>query len=196
MTILHYHISHPFVEFHEFPYLESGFFLTSIAIQTTHMDTNLLLMFFHLIGFGLIVTLLITGWLLHRQYTAAADFKTKTVILSSARSVGLLSPIAILVLLITGLWNMHLLGLGLFDEQWLGIKIVLFAIAAVNGIMFGIRSKKRGMLVAQLAQGTAPADSGSKLAGMDKSTFMFYVIQTILFTAILILTVWKPGRYA
>lgn len=160
------------------------------------MDTSLLYMFFHLIGFGLIVTLLVSSWLLHRQYTAATDFKTKSVILSSARSVGLLSPLAILVLLITGVGNMHLRGLGLFDERWLIIKVVLFAIAAVNGIVFGIRSKKRSMLVGQLAQGTAQPGSELKLASMDKSALAFYVIQTILFIAILVLTVWKPGRYA
>ncbi len=159
------------------------------------MDTSLLYMFFHLIGFGLVATLLVTGWLTHKQYMAATDFKTKSVILASARSVGLLSPFTILILLITGVGNMHARGLGLFDETWLGIKVTLFAIAAVNGILFGIRSKKRGMLVAQLAEGTAAADGGSRLAGMDKSALVFYIIQTILLTTILILTVWKPGRY-
>lgn len=159
------------------------------------MDTNHLFMLFHLLGFGLIMTLLVSGWLLHKQYTGTTDFKTKSVILSSARSIGLLSPIAILVLLITGIGNMHVRSLGLFDEYWLGIKVVLFAIAAVNGIVFGIRSKKRGMLVAELAQGTAPPGSESRLATMDRNALAFYVIQAILLAAILILTVWKPGRY-
>ncbi len=157
------------------------------------MDTNSLLIFFHFIGFGLIMTLLVTGWLLHKQYRSAPDFKTKSVILASARSVGLMSPVAILVLLITGIGNMEIRGLGFSDERWLSIKIVLFAIAATNGILFGIRSKKRGMLVAQLAQGTAEPGAESKLAGMDKAALVFYSIQTILLTAILILSVWKPA---
>ena len=88
---------------------------------------------------------------------------------------------------------MEIRGLGFSDERWLSIKIVLFAIAAINGILFGIRSKKRGMLVAQLAQGTAEPGAESKLAGMDKATVVFYSVQTILLTAILILSVWKPA---
>ncbi len=160
------------------------------------MDSNHFWMFFHLLGFGLIVTLLVAGWLLHRQYATAADFKTKAVVLSSARSIGLISPVAIVILLLTGIGNMHALGLGWFDEWWLSVKILLFVIAAANGIRFGIQSKKRGMLLGQLAQGNAEAGSEARLAKMDKGTLAFFVIQTILFTAILVLTVWKPGRYA
>ena len=162
------------------------------------MEASLFLMLFHLIGFGLIMTLLVAGWLLHKQYGQANDYKTKLVILTTARMVGLMSPIAILVMLITGIGNMHARGLGLFTETselWLNIKVLAFAIAAVNGIIFGVRSKKRGMLVAQLAQGNAPAGSETRLAAMDKSTLLFHVVQTILMITILVLTVWKPGRF-
>ena len=159
------------------------------------MDTSLVYMFFHLIGFGLIMTLMESGWLLHMQYVKAPDFKTKLIVLSSARAVGLLSPIAIALMLLTGVANMHTRALGLFTESWLAIKILLFVIASANGVVFGIRSRKRGMLVAQLAQGSAPAGSEVKLVAMDKAALAFHIVQSVLLIAILILTVWKPGRF-
>lgn len=150
-------------------------------------------MFFHFLGFGLVMTLLISGWLLHKQYMAASDFKTKSVILTSARMVGLLSPATIVLLLLTGVLNMIIRDLGFTTETWLTVKIVLFLIAAVNGVIFGIRSKKRGMLVAQMAKGEAPAGAEKILAGMDRYSLMYLVLQTILITAILVLAIWKPG---
>jgi hypothetical protein len=163
------------------------------------MQTSLWMMLFHLFGFGLVSTLLVMGWLLLKQYHGANDYKSKLVVLSTARVVGILSPIAILVLLITGIGNMHARGLGFFDENsepWLNIKIILFAIAAINGTIFGMRSKNRGMLVAQLAQGNAPPESESKLASFDKGVLVFNIVQTILLIAILVFTVWKPGRFS
>jgi hypothetical protein len=163
------------------------------------MQSSLWIMLFHLFGFGLVSTLLVMGWLLLKQYNSASDYKSKLVVLSTARMVGLLSPIAILVLLITGVGNMHARGLAFFGENselWLNIKIILFAIAAINGVMFGIRSKKRGMLVAQLAQGNAPPDSETKLASFDKGVLIFNIVQTILLLSILVMTVWKPGRFS
>lgn len=163
------------------------------------MDSSPWFLFFHFIGLGLIMTLLVTGWVLTLQYGKTEDYKTKLVILSSMKRVGLLSPLAILVILLSGIGNMHVRGLGFFTESsetWLNIKILLFAAAAINGVIFGIRSKKRGMLVAQFAQGSAPADGTAKLAGMDKGALIFHVVQTILLISILVLAVWKPGRFA
>ena len=51
------------------------------------------------------------------------------------------------------------------------------------------------MLVAQLAQGSAPAGSEVKLVAMDKAALAFHIVQSVLLIAILILTVWKPGRF-
>jgi uncharacterized membrane protein SirB2 len=106
--------------------------------------------------------------------------------------VGLLSPAAIVLLLLTGIGNMVILDLGFTDEPWLTVKIILFLIAAVNGIIFGIRSKKRGMLVGQMAKSNAPVNAEKTLAGMDRYSLLFLVVQTILLTAILVLAVWKP----
>jgi hypothetical protein len=69
----------------------------------------------------------------------------------------------------------------------------LFLVAMVNGIIFGIRSRKRGMLVGQIAKGNAPENAEKTLAGMDMYSLLFLIVQTILVIAILALSVWKPG---
>ncbi|MBI5473192.1 MAG: hypothetical protein HY961_12685 [Ignavibacteriae bacterium] len=159
------------------------------------MDTTQLAMFFHLIGFGLLATMNVSGWLLNAQYRKAADYKSKLIVLSSARAIGLLSPLAIGIVLLTGIANMMVRGLGFTTEVWLEIKVILFLIAATNGVLFAIRSKKRGGLVAQLAQGSAPGGSEATLASMDRLASVFNIVQSVLLISILILTVWKPGRF-
>jgi hypothetical protein len=157
------------------------------------MDPREWFMFFHFVGFGLIITMLVGSWLLHKQYNAASDYGTKLTVLNSMRLIGLLSPFTILLLLITGIGNMVIRDLGFTTEMWLTVKICLFLIAAVNGVIFGIRSKKRGMLVGQLAKGGAPAEAEKTLAGMDRFTLLFLIVQTVLSLSILVLAVWKPG---
>lgn len=134
------------------------------------------------------------GWIVGQQYNKAKDYKEKSVILRSARPLGLLGPIGITIMLITGIGNMHLRALGLFTEHWLSVKILLFAIAATNGIFFGIRAAKRGKMVGQLAAGTAPADIEAKVKSMDAQFRIFYIVQITLLLLILILSIVKPGR--
>ena len=150
-------------------------------------------MFFHFVGLGLIATMLTTAWLLQRQYKSASDYSTKSVILNSGRLVGMLSPFAILLILISGIGNMSVRDLEFTTETWLTVKICLFLVAMVNGIVFGIRSKKRGMLVGQMAKGTPPENAEKTLAGMDRYSLIFLIVQTILIIVILALAVWKPG---
>lgn len=77
-----------------------------------------------------------------------------------------------------------------FDFDWLTAKIIFFAIAAVNGVMYGVRGRKRGMLVMQIAKGEAPADAEVKIIEYDKQQRMFYVVNGILLLLILPLSVY------
>ncbi len=149
-----------------------------------------LTLLFHFIGFGLLVTINVAGFILNRQYKTAPDFQTKSIILRSLRPIGLLSPIAILLMLITGIGNMHNIGLGLFDAAWLAYKIIFFAIAAISGILFGVIARKRGMLVQQIAVGKAPADANDKLRGYDSQISLFYIVMPILLLIIVWLSIY------
>jgi uncharacterized membrane protein SirB2 len=151
------------------------------------------LMFFHLIGFGMFFSVVLAGWILHHKYLNAGDNRTKGVLLGTMRPIGLLSPLAILIMLVTGIGNMHIRGLGLFSEPWLSTKIVFFLLASVNGIYFGARSGRRRKLVAQLENGTAAAGTDARIAAFDRQMRIFYIVQCVLLLTILVLSIVKPG---
>ena len=145
---------------------------------------------FHLLGFGTLVTLAIAGNILESKYKKAPDLQTKAVLLGALKSIGILSPIAILVQLLTGLGNMHALAISFSDFHWLQIKLVLFVIAAILGGLMGVQAKKRGVLVMQMLQGKAPADAAKTLEGMDKVVGMLGMILPVLLLAILCLSIY------
>lgn len=159
------------------------------------METRSILIFFHLIGYAMLFTTAIAGWMLNRQYMRSADLQTKASILKAMRPIGLMSPIAILIMVISGIGNMHLRALGIFTEGWLTAKILLFTIAAVTGIVYGIRSRKRGSMVGQMAAGNAPEGTLARVKSLDGQFSIFYLVQTLILFGILILSILKPGRY-
>ncbi|HEX9657382.1 MAG TPA: hypothetical protein VGB89_10775 [Bacteroidota bacterium] len=149
-------------------------------------------MLLHFIGVGVLFTALLGGIILGGQYAKAADYNSKATILKAMRPIGLLSPLAILLMLATGLGNWH--ALAWFQEGWLHTKITLFFIAAILGTIFGIRAKKRAGLIMKLADGSAPEGTNAQVAAMDKQFKIFYIVQSILIFSILFLSVVKPGR--
>ena len=147
----------------------------------------------HFVGIGMVFTSVLAGWILTRQYKKSADYKTKALVLKSLRPIGLLSPVAVLVLLASGIGNMHVLQLGVFTTPWLTTKLIVFAVVAINGIVFGAKSAKRARLVATMADASAPDGTATMIASLDKQQEAFYVVQSVLLLIILILSVVKPG---
>lgn len=183
-------------EFRFFAYLSiASINLPYPSTTATAMETHDLLIIIHLIGFATLFTTGVAGWILNRQYGSAPDFQAKGVILRAGRPIGLMSPVAILMMLVTGIGNMHLLGLGVFTESWLSLKLLFFLIAAIIGITFGIKAKARGKLVMGLARGETGEDATRRLSVLDKQFNVFYLVQLTFLLLILILSVVKPGRY-
>jgi hypothetical protein len=150
-------------------------------------EINLLI---HFLGFGLLVTINVAGFILNRQYKKAPDLQTKATILRVLRPIGLISPVAILIMLITGIGNMHFLGLGVLDMGWLTAKIIFFAIAAISGVLMGIVARKRGKLVGEMAAGRAPAEAEQALQSYDRQISLAYVVFPILLIIILWLSIY------
>jgi len=156
----------------------------------------------HFLGLGLLVAAGSAGILLNRQYRKAADLNTKALILRAAKPIGLLSPVGMLIMLITGIGNMHALGVGILTLGWLSAKLVFFAIAVVVGVTMGVISRKRGALVASMAAGATGAagtsgagtnaGSGSekRLALYDRLVATGYVILPLLLLVIIYLSVY------
>ena len=151
---------------------------------------RIITLLFHFLGFGLLLTGVVAGFFLDRQYRKAPDLATKAIILKSSRPIGIISPIASLIMLITGIGNMHFLGLNLMDTGWLAWKIMFYAIAVISGALFGMTARKRGKLVGQMAAGTPPADAATKLQGYDNQMSLHYVVMPILLILILCLSIY------
>jgi uncharacterized membrane protein SirB2 len=147
-------------------------------------------LFFHFVGIGLLVTTMTAGYILNRQYKKAGDYQTKAIILRSMKPIGMLSPVASLLLLITGIGNMHSLGFSILElPGWLAYKIIFYSIALISGVLFAVKSRKRAMLVGQIAAGKAPADAENTLKSFDQQIGLFYPVLAILFTIIVLLSI-------
>lgn len=130
------------------------------------------------------------GYILNRQYKKAPDLKSKAAILKMMRPIGLISPIAILIMLITGIGNMHAIGLGIFDTQWLIAKTGFFATAVVCGTIFGMLSRKRAALVQLMADDNPPTDAEGLLKGYDTQVSLFYFVMFTLTITIVWLSIY------
>jgi hypothetical protein len=148
---------------------------------------------FHLIGFGILLTVSLAGMILNSRYRKAPDLATKLVILRALRPIGLLSPIGMVVMLITGIGNMHSIGAGVLEYGWLTGKIFLFAIAVISGILFGITSRKRTQLIESMARNEGPAGAEALVKSYDAQIGLFYVVLPLLLLVILALSVY--GRF-
>ena len=157
----------------------------------------------HFIGFGIIATLNIAGIILNNQYKKAPDLQAKGAILRAMKPIGMLSPAAIIIMLVTGIGNMQMIGIrfvgttvdgtyepGILDIGWLTGKVILFILVATTGVMHGIKSRKRGALVGSMIQGKAPANAEELLRQYDKQINLNYIIFPIVVTAILFLAIY------
>lgn len=188
--------------FEKFLYLQSPFPFLSARGSRHHQDRDIAIfrrnrmerqitLIIHFIGLGLFVTTFVAGFILNRQYTKANDLQTKATILRGMRPIGLLSPFASLIMLVTGIGNMHILGYSLFElPPWLAYKIVFFAIALISGVIFSIRGRKRGAIIQQMVAGSAPANAEVILKSHDQQIRLSYLIMPILFLIILTLSVF------
>jgi hypothetical protein len=148
-----------------------------------------LVLLFHLIGFGLLATTSVAGIILHLQYRKATDLAARAVLLRAMRPIGLLSPIAVLLMLVTGIGNMHAIGAGLLSLGWLTAKIIFFAIAGISGLLFSIKSKQRSALVQKMIAGNAPPYAEEMVAALDRQIMLFYLVMPLLIIIILYLSV-------
>lgn len=142
----------------------------------------------HFIGLGLLVTAMVGGILLHRQYKNAPDLRSKALILKASKPFGLLGPIGTVLMLVTGIGNMHAIGAGLFTLSWLTVKIALFAVATVVGLSVGVLAKKRGALVHAMSLGDGGPDAEGRLASFDRTIVIGHLLLPLLMIGILYLS--------
>jgi apolipoprotein N-acyltransferase len=102
-----------------------------------------------------------------------------------ARIFGLLSPLAAVLLLVTGIANIHNRFLGStgswYAEGWLVAKVILYVVMVFNGMVYGpglTRSRVK-IFKSQIEQ-TASPDAGAQIRSINKQLTLFYLVQVLL----------------
>jgi len=151
---------------------------------------------FHLVGFGMVFTALLGGWIIERRIRTEKDWNQKLYVGRIGRRFGLLSPIASVVMLLTGIVNIFNLYNGninlWYTEGWLIAKIILFAFLLINGAIFGpILIRRRTKITQGIAEKTAIEDAENTFKILSKSITTFYLVQFLLLIIILCLSVYR-----
>jgi putative copper export protein len=155
---------------------------------------------FHLTGFGILCTAIVGGWILERRIRAEKDWNQKLITGKINRRFGLLSIIAAVVLLLTGIINiLNLYGgyINLWNTAgWLLAKIILFAFLLVNGAVFGpILVRRRTKLIQNIADKSTTEDAETNVKILGKSISTFYLVQFLLLIIILYLSIAGGGKH-
>ena len=156
---------------------------------------------FHLIGFGILATTLLAGFILERNFERENDERLKSAIGGISRTIGLLSPIAAIILLLSGIGNIYYRHLGntlpWYSEGWLVAKIILFVVLILNGVLYGpqLVRKRRKLLTAQTEQ-SAPPNADKLLRSFSRQIKLFYFVQTLILLLILCLSVFGAGKHS
>ena len=155
---------------------------------------------FHLIGFGILVTSLLGGFIVERKLRGQSDFNLKIYTASLSRAIGLLSPIAALLLLLTGIGNIQNRFSGTdiswYNEGWLVAKIVLYALMVLNGVIYGPRlTRSRLKLIKAQSDDNAPPNADAAMKSYNTQITLFYLVQTLFLILILYLSVFGSGKH-
>lgn len=150
-------------------------------------------LFFHLVGVGMIFTLLFAGPIIEANFRWENDLRMKQHAAKLLRSVGLLSPFGALVLILSGIANMIVLNITFADlfgsAAWLGIKILSFIVLLVIGMVVSPKTaRQRAILLDQMNQLNPPEDINDKTAALNGKQTIFFVLNWALVVVILLLT--------
>lgn len=153
-------------------------------------------LFFHLLGVGMIFTLLFAGPIIEANFRWENDVRMKQHAAKMLRSVGLLSPFGALVLILSGIGNMIFLNITFGDlfgsAAWLGLKLILFIVLLGIGMVFSPKSaRQRAMLLDQMNQINPPEDANDKMEALNSKQTTFFLINWVLVVGIVLLTLFK-----
>ena len=156
--------------------------------------------FLHLIGFGMLFTTILAGFVIDRKFRAQTDYGLKLYTAQIAKTIGLLSPFAAILILATGIGNIHNRYLGStmswYDEGWLVAKIILFAVSLLNGMIYGPRlTRSRAKLVKTLSENSAPQNAEELIRSCNNQITLFYLVQTLLLLLIVFLSIYGTGKH-
>jgi hypothetical protein len=154
----------------------------------------------HLLSLGILTTTLLAGFLLDRKIRKEADVRLKLYAAGISKTIGLFSPFAAGLLLLTGIANIHNRFLGStsqwYAEGWLVAKIIVYVVMVLNGMFYGpglIRSRLK--IFRSQAEQAAPPNADSSIRSLNKQITLFYAVQTLLFLLILYISVFGTAKH-
>ena len=154
----------------------------------------------HLLSLGILTTSLLAGFILDRKLRREPDLRLKLYVAGISRIIGLLSPLAAFLLLITGIANIHNRFFGStsawYAEGWLVAKIILYVVMVLNGMFYG-PGLQRGRLkiVRSQVEQTAPMNADTSLRSFNNQLTLFYSVQTLLFLFIITISVFGTAKH-
>src|ERR1043166_7073762 len=142
----------------------------------------------HLIGFGILSSLIDAGLIVESKIRLEPDWNRK-LYLSSLIPQKVLGPVAMLLLLLTGIGNIFNRYSGSpepwYDEGWLRAKMVLFLVLIINGAVTGrILLTRRTQLVQSVSGKIVSPEADASLRSYNTKIMTFYVVQIVLLIAI------------
>lgn len=154
----------------------------------------------HLLAFGVLTTTVLSGFILDRKFRKETDHKLRLTIAGISKAFGLLSPVAALLLLFSGIGNIHNRFIGpemrWYSEGWLVAKIILYTLMVLNGMVYGPRlTRGRLKLLNSMAEQSAPANADAALRSFNRQITLFYFVQTLLLLLVVYLSVFGPGKH-
>lgn len=153
-----------------------------------------LFLLLHLIGIGMVLTLIFAAPIFEKTIRRATEKKEKLNYQLLFRKIGLLTPFGSLLIVLSGIGNMYFGGYSVFSHGWLTAKIILFAVLVVNGgILNPPLMRKRAKLFEEMLGGKASENSDQLLARYNRQQSLFLLVQTVVVVIVLWLAVFKPS---
>jgi len=152
----------------------------------------------HMIGFALIATVMVGSIVGERQLRLATDWSQRMRVGMLMKNIGLISPVASLLILASGIANMVTFGFSMGQAfsgaaAWLGVKIIFFLTAVVLGTTVSMAmGKKRVGIMMSVKNGGSSENGEAALKATYGKMNLFFAVQATLLFLILVLVLFKP----
>jgi len=154
----------------------------------------------HLLGFSLISAAVIAGWILNIRFSSEKELTLKLYVGGLMRPIGLLSPLAGLILLLSGIGNIYNLyyetPVYWYQQGWLVVKIILFGVMVVNGSLFGpAMTRKRLTIVKTILDEGETEERTKQVSELNRQIHWFFLVQTVLLIGIVIFSAFGTSKH-
>jgi len=146
----------------------------------------------HLIGYGLLISVLVATPILEYYLRRAENYNDALKLATIVSRIGLISPIAALILLISGALMMNLWDYGIFSHAWLTGKLLIFVVMVVTGAYSSMTvGKERRKIYQELIDGKDNPKLPGEILRVHNRQSQYTRIQSIFLLMILIFTVYR-----